>query len=206
MVELLVLVAIVASLVAVAAPFGRSMLMRSRALHCNQNLRQIGAACMLYAGDHHMNLPQTTHQRSKGGKSWSITLQPYAGGKLSFKCADDPVESRSYTYVINDFLTPNPSGAPFLNYSILAKVERPAATFMFAEASANYRNSDHFHFSPYHGGQIPPEVFEFQVATGGHDGKANYLFADGHVEIRSQREVRDLLRASNSVFVDPTLR
>ena len=206
LVELLVVLVILASMVAIAAPYGRGMLQRSKALHCNQNLRQIGAACMLYASEHNMRLPETTHQRSKGGKSWSLTLQPYSGDRLTFKCAQDPIKARSYTYLINDFLTPNPSGAPFLNYSILANIDRPGSTFLFAEAAPGYRNADHFHFSPYYGGRVPAEVFEYQVASGAHGDKANYLFADGHVQIRSQREVRALLRSAQSGFVDPTPR
>lgn len=202
--EVLVVIAILATLAGVLAPVGQKMLARGRALHCNQNLRQIGIATMSYASDNRMTLPLTSHQR--GGKSWKLTLQPYTTDTLVFKCAEDEDKERAYTYLINDFLTPNPAGAPDLNYSILAKIDRPEATMMFAEAASNNDNTDHFHFSDYRGGKIPPAVFEYQVAVEEHAGKANYLFADGHVEMLGWPEVQSRLAADGSTFVDPSAR
>ena len=205
LVELLVVIALIVALAGVLVPLGKGMLTRSRAANCSQNLRQIGLAAMMYASDNNMTLPVTTHQRTKGGKSWTLTLQPYASGTITFKCHQDANIARGYTYAINDFLTPNPSGAPELNFSILAKIDYPQATFMFAEAAPSYTNSDHFHFTDYSGGQVPPGVFEVQVAVKAHGEKANYLFADGHVETLSWAEVQARLSAGGSRFVDPAL-
>ncbi len=203
LVELLVVVAIITVMVAIIAPVGRGMIIRSRAINCSKNLRQIGMATMMYAGDNNMTLPVTTHQRSRGGKSWTLTLQPYASGTINFKCHEDPDIARVYSYVLNDFLTPNPSGAPDLNFSILAKINRPEATFMFAEAAASYTNSDHFHFSDYDGGKIPATVLKYQIAVEVHGGSANYLFADGHVESLSWPQVQARLDSEGSRFVNP---
>ena len=158
----------------------------------------------MYAADNQMTLPQTTHQRRKGGVSWTLTLQPYASGTITFKCADDENKSRPYTYVINDFLTPNPAGAPSLDFSRLSRIERPELTFLFAEAAPSYQNSDHFHFSDYHGHPIPPQVFASQVAVERHGGKSNFLFADGHVETLSWQETQAHLKATASRFADPS--
>lgn len=201
MVELLVVIGIIAALAAVVVPLGKGLVTRSGTINCIQNLRQIGMAAMMYAGDNNMALPSTSHQR--GGKSWTLTLQPYASGKLTFKCANDENKKRAYTYVINDFLTKNPAGADHLDYSILAKIDRPEATFMFAEAATSH-TSDHFHFTSYYGGKIPPKVFEYQVAVGVHGGKANYLFADGHVETLSRLETQANLLADGTRFADPS--
>lgn len=204
LVEVLVVIAIVVITFSIAVPVARSLVARSHAVYCAVNLRQIGLATMMYAGDNQMRLPVTSHQRSQSGKSWTLTLQPYASGTISFKCPKDPDSRRAYTYLINDFLTPNPAGAPDLDFSRLAMIDQPAATLLFAEASPDYRNTDHLHFSDYHGGKLPPEVFEHQVATEAHSGKANYLFADGHVETLSKREVLARLDAENSRFIDPS--
>ena len=204
LVELLVVIAITVVTLSISIPVARSFLARSHSVNCAVNLRQIGLATMMYAGDNQMRLPVTSHQRSQGGKSWTLTLQPYASGIISFKCPQDPDKKRVYTYLINDFLTPNPAGAPHLDYSRLALLDQPAATLLFGEASASYRNTDHFHFSDYHGGKLPPEVFEHQVATQVHSGKANYLFADGHIETLSKGEVGLRLAALNSRFIDPS--
>lgn len=204
LVELLVVITIIVGLTAVSVPISRSFIERGHERKCAANLRQIGVATMLYAADNQMTLPVTSHQRRKGGKSWTLTLQPYASGTITFKCPRDPVSERPYTYVINDFLTPNPAGAPELNYSILAKIDRPESTVMFAEASEIYQNSDHFHFAEFHGGAVPDSVFEAQVNTDAHSGRANYLFADGHIETLTRQAALDRLNAGGSTFIDPT--
>lgn len=208
LIELLITITIILVLAGVLVPLGRGMMSRSRTVNCAGNLRQIGLATMMYAGDNNMSLPVTTHQRTKGGTSWKLSLLPYISGgdttPLTFKCHEDSNLKRSFTYLLNDFLTPNPAGAPELNYSILANIDRPQATLMFAEASPSFSSSDHFHFSQYHGGAIPAEVFEHDVAVGEHDGKANYLFADGHVETLTRQETFKRLAGEGSRFVDPS--
>lgn len=204
MVELLVVISIITVLAGLLVPLGKSLLARSRAINCSQNLRQIGLATMSYATDNNWTLPVTTHQRSTGGQSWTLTLKPYTSVMLVFKCHEDANISRNYTYLINDFLTPNPAGAPDLNYSILTKIDRPQATILFAEAATSYSNSDHFHFTNYSGGTVPPAVFESQVAVNVHAGKANYLFVDGHVETLSWQQVQIRLGAKTSQLVDPS--
>jgi prepilin-type N-terminal cleavage/methylation domain-containing protein/prepilin-type processing-associated H-X9-DG protein len=205
LVELLIVIVIIVVLAGVLASVGRNMLVRSHAINCSKNLRQIGMASLMYASDNNMTLPQSTHQKSTGGKSWLISLQPYASGTITFKCPHEPDKKRTFTYVLNDFLTPKPAGAPpDLNYSILAKIERPEETLMFAEASVAYQNSDHFHFAEYYGQKIPPAAFAGQVGVRFHGDKSNYLFTDGHVEILSWIEVQRLLRKDGTRFLNPS--
>ncbi len=184
----------------------RQLVERGHALKCANNMREIGVAVMLYAADNQMSLPVTSHQRRQGGKSWTLTLQPYTAGTLSFKCPKDKAKSRHYTYLINDFLTPNPAGAPDLDYSRLVKIERPAETLMFGEASASYLNSDHFHFSGYRDGVMPPAAFESQVETAAHAAGSNYLFADGHVEPLRRAETLSRIAAPGSRFIQPSAK
>ena len=205
LVELTIIIALTSILAAIIAPLGRSMIIRSHAINCSQNLRQIGMASMLYAGDNHQTLPQSMHQKAAGGNSWRVTLQPYASGTVTFKCKEDPDRRRTFTYVLNDYLTPRPSGAPpDFNYSILAKIDAPQATLMFAEASTSFLNSDHFHFAEYYGQRMPPSAFESQVGVGFHGRRANYLFADGHVETLSWIEVQARLSKPGTRFLNPS--
>lgn len=205
LVEILVVITIILVLAGVITPVGKGMMARSRSINCSTNLRQIGTATMMYASENNMTLPQTSHER--GGKSWTLTLhailQPYSDEELTFKCTEDANRSRDRTYVLNDFLTKEPSGADHLNFSIMARISRPESTFMFAEAAAS-QTGDHFHFAPYYGGKIPPAVFESQVATAAHGEKANYLFADGHVETLTRKETQSRLAQGGSRFVDPS--
>lgn len=204
LVELLVVIAIVAVLAAMIFPVFEKVNAQGRTTKCSNYMRQLGTAALLYAGEHDMNLPVTVHQRRQGGKSWSITLQEYAGGKITFRCPCDENAKRAYTYVINDFLTPNPAGAPDLDLSSLIRIERPRETLLFGEASQKYANADHFHFTEYQGQRIPPEIFAEQVAVERHGGSANYLFADAHMETLSWEQAQVLLRSPGGRFVDPT--
>lgn len=203
LIELVATIATVAVLITIAAGTWISTIKRGHATQCLANLRTIGAATMAYAGDNDMTLPATSHQRRAGLASWSVALQPYASGKLSFRCPADEDANRAFSYVINDFLTPNPAGARDLDFSRLARLERPGATILFAEAVSEL-NSDHFHFATYRGRQTPIEAFAAQVAVDRHEGRANYLFADGHVEALSRAQVEDRLNEPRSRFVDPT--
>jgi prepilin-type N-terminal cleavage/methylation domain-containing protein/prepilin-type processing-associated H-X9-DG protein len=205
LIELLVVLAIIVTLATLTISVVGRITAQSRTTKCANFMRQLGSAAILYAGDHEMTLPFTVHQRRQGEKSWTITLQEYANGKATFRCPDDEDKKRPYTYVINDFLTPNPAGAPELDFSRLARLERPAATFLFAEASPAYAKSDHFHFTGYQGTPLPPGVFKDQIAVERHAGSANYVFADGHMETLSWEHVRKLLATPGVRLVDPTM-
>ena len=204
LVELLVVISIIAVLAALLFPTVSRAIGRGRSAKCVNHLSQIGAACIRFASENEMTLPVTSHQRRAGGKSWSLTLQPYAAGTLCFRCPCDEVPDRVYTYVMNDFLTPNPAGAPDLDFSKLPRLENQHETVLFAEASKDYVNTDHFHFSDYQGRLIPPAIFTQQVAPERHDGAANYLFADAHVESVSWPQVQKLLDKPLTRFIDPT--
>jgi prepilin-type N-terminal cleavage/methylation domain-containing protein/prepilin-type processing-associated H-X9-DG protein len=206
LIELLVVITIIAVLAGLAVAVMQRATMKGRTIKCFNNLRQLGIAALNYAGNNDMTLPATTHQRRSGIRSWSITLQEYAGGKLVFRCPEDEHKTRAYTYVMNDFLTPNPEGAPEIDFSKLTRLERQSETVLFAEASVDYNTSDHFHFSDYKGTTLPPEVFEAQVGVKRHAGAANYLFADGHVETLTWEQVRVRLAEAGSRFVDPTIQ
>lgn len=202
--ELLAVMALIAILAGFLVPVVTHSMIEGRATKCLSNLKQLGASAMLYLGDHDMTLPVTVHQRRAGGKSWTITLQEYAGGKLVFRCPDDKDKVRTYTYVLNDYLTPNPSGAPLLDFSKISRLETPSETILFTEATEKYKNSDHFHFAEYYGISIPAEVFSEQVAVQRHGGSANYVFADGHAERVSWEKLFDRMELPGSRLLDPT--
>ena len=102
-----VVMAVIVVLAAIAVPVATKIQARARGTQCLNQLRQIGLASRMYANDNEQTLPFTSHQRS----SWTKTLQPYASGTITFRCPTDEI-TRSFTYTINDYLTPNPAGAP----------------------------------------------------------------------------------------------
>lgn len=207
LVELLAVVAIVTTLAALVIGGTTSAVQKARAVKCASNMRQLGLSARLYANDNNQCLPVTSHQNydaaygNVGGKtSWTVTLQEYAGGKIVFRCPVDEI-TRNYTYVLNDFLSPS-SG---LNYWRLSRLEKPARTFLFAEAARTYANSDHFHFADYMGRTIPDSSFLQQIGARRHQQAANYVFADGHMEIVPWTEAQNRLRDRTEQFVEPLI-
>jgi prepilin-type N-terminal cleavage/methylation domain-containing protein/prepilin-type processing-associated H-X9-DG protein len=206
LIELLVVITIIAILTAIALPVIGGAQARARATQCLNQLRQIGTAARLYANDNEQTLPVTVHQNAQGKQSWTLSLQPYAAGRIMFRCPTDENKTRTYSYVLNDLLTPNPAGASTLDFSVLSRIERPSETFLFAEASKDYTNADHFHFANYAGRKIPATIVSEQIAVERHASQSHYVFADGHVEILSWKRVQERLRTTGDRLIDPTAK
>jgi prepilin-type N-terminal cleavage/methylation domain-containing protein/prepilin-type processing-associated H-X9-DG protein len=205
LIELLTVVAIIAVLAALALPAIRNAQAQSLSVKCASNMMQLGKATILYASDNQMCLPQSSHQ----GSSWTNALQPYASGKITFRCPADEVKTRAITYVINDFLTAAPCGAEYLsdqNLSRLVCVKRPSQTVFFMELARAAGTPDHLHLAQYQwDGEIPVSEFASLVGVERHPGKkSNYLFADAHMESISWSEAQVRMNQSGSCFIDAT--
>jgi len=205
LIELLVVVAIIAVLAALALPALRSAQAQSLAVKCASNMQQLGKATLLYAQENEMCLPDSSH----GIESWTNSLQPYAGGTLTFKCPADEVKTRTRTYVINDYLTPTPCGAEYLsalNQSRLVCVQKPSQTVFFMELSKTAGTPDHLHLADMgeNEGSISPATFASLVGVERHPGKkANYVFADAHMESIAWRDAQAMLNQPGVCFIKP---
>lgn len=204
LIELLVVVAIIAVLAAFALPAINKARAQSLAVKCSSNMMQIGKATLLYASDHELCLPDSSH----GIDSWTNSLQPYASGTITFKCPADEVKGRGRTFVINDYLTAAPCNAEYLsvlNQGRLVNVEKPSQTVFFMELSKGYGASsppDHLHLAQYYPGQIGASDFASQVGVERHPGKkANYLFADAHCESLAWSDVKVRMADAGTRFI-----
>lgn len=105
LVELLVSIAIVATLTAIALPTATTVWERSRRLACANNFRQCGVALYAYAGDYEDVLPRVNNNsgndadiyRLPGFTSMVTYMKPYVGSFTTWRCAavraapiDDP--------------------------------------------------------------------------------------------------------------------
>ena len=198
LIELLVVIAIIAILASLLLPVLSKARARARGTVCLSELKQLGVGCALYEGDNQDKLPETSHQAA----SWIGSLAAY-GLTNVYRCPDDTNRVRITTYAINDFLTPNPFGAPGLDFSRLTRLPAPSDTMHLAETPGNYIGSDHFHFADASSGGFTPNAFAGQVAVQRHSGGANYLFADAHVKKLSWLQAKALLGPPATRFVRP---
>jgi prepilin-type N-terminal cleavage/methylation domain-containing protein/prepilin-type processing-associated H-X9-DG protein len=207
LIELLVVVAVIAVLAALALPTLRGAYAQSLSTKCAGNMMQLGKATLLYASDNELCLPDGSH----GIDSWTNSLQPYASGMITFRCPADEVKGRTRTFVINDFLTAVPCGAEYLsdrNQSHLACIDMPSQTVFFFELSRVAGTPDHLHLADLimsnYGESVSPNDFASLVGVERHQGKkANYLFADAHVESISWIEVQQRINQPGSRFINP---
>jgi prepilin-type N-terminal cleavage/methylation domain-containing protein/prepilin-type processing-associated H-X9-DG protein len=109
LIELLVVIAIIAVLAALLFPVFAHARERARQTACANNLRQIGKAVELYAGDWEDTLPLfrgylhgwTSHSR------WKVLIDPYLKDRSVWKCPSNPMtDAPDYSYVVYPNVNP----------------------------------------------------------------------------------------------------
>lgn len=199
LIELLVVIAVIAILASLLLPAMAGARQRASTVACMSNIRQIGLACQMFVNDNEDSFPGSQHK----GQSWIATLAPYAHTNI-YRCPKDRHPSRLYSYVLNDFLLPPDVSGPLAkNYSKASAVPAPSDTLFMSETTEIYIGADHFHFADPFDGDYSPIGFPQQVAVRRHLDKANYLFADFHVETRPWLIVKKQLQAPGSKFIRP---
>jgi prepilin-type N-terminal cleavage/methylation domain-containing protein/prepilin-type processing-associated H-X9-DG protein len=92
LVELIVVVAIVATLAAIAFPVTSRVVQSSKAAGCVSNLREIGVALHLYLGEHNQVMPPLAAGRQSITQQVAVidnTLNAYAPDPRVFACPAD---------------------------------------------------------------------------------------------------------------------
>ncbi len=199
LVELLVVIAIIATLAAIATLGSQQMIANAANTKCMNNLRQIGTAMGTYVTEHSGQLPYSNDPLTVGFSHWTAPLPKLldvgegsvkfplrsdydkATAVHPFNCPTCKTKFRTYAANMNAMCFLGQGG----NYALRNMSSAPnlAALVLLADdtqADPAPKNNGK--------GVFDSSTFVSQIGAR-HNGKANMLFADFHVESRSRESL-----------------
>ncbi len=218
MVELLVAIAVVAVLSGLVLGGLQSALLRAKQASSASNLRQIGAAISLYAGENSGRLPQTSH--NGGSTSWIYSLAAYLENVDKVRiCPADPfgqkrLATKGTSYTLNSIVF-NPSydadGNVVTRFDRLPLIPKPSQTLLAGVVSDQKFGigADHTHSEEWRNWvsvlvDITPDRFRSGREVGDRTkGRSNYLYADGHVETMEAAKLKSLIESGVNPAMPP---
>ena len=171
------------------------------AAKCASRLRTLGAAIIAYTADNQGEFPRSWHSSGAHRQpNWAFAIAPYLGYEQDkiesnwneifnthFRCPshkeDDPYK---YSYGINVFFELDPNGDDYFgapaSWRKIFNITTPSQTILLAETNSG---ADHFMCHQWSGPGAAKNAIKHDI----HDGKSNFLFVDGHVQLLSIDQV-----------------
>ncbi|MES2464517.1 MAG: DUF1559 domain-containing protein [Armatimonadota bacterium] len=207
LIELLVVIAIISILAGILFPVFAQAREKARQSSCASNLRQIGMAGLMYAGDYDETLPVYTYDYKTywvGHKANSTSLMDMSKGLITpYIKSGDIQRCPSYTggenlggtgYGINSQLTFNKATFGVAVPATLAELSQPSDTIFFGEAGipdfpVRGMVGETIQIDPLWFGGSPTVHFR-------HQRFANFVYCDGHVKPIKQETFSAVLPAA----------
>jgi prepilin-type N-terminal cleavage/methylation domain-containing protein/prepilin-type processing-associated H-X9-DG protein len=193
LVELLVVIAVIGILIALLLPALQISRAAARAAACKSNLKQIGLAMQMYSNNHAGRAPLTAHAGRTA--SWVYSLGPYMENVDDMRiCPEDPkgpdrLANKSTSYVLNDYICLKNVPDAVLNLWKLKASSRTIIVFEGSDKRSLDFINEHVHAGEWftehsiHRKLSRDFVYkDIQLDRHQHTA-ANYLYADGHVEL-----------------------
>ncbi len=200
LIEMLVVVAIVATLAAILFPVFSRVRQNARRAVCASNLRQLGLAWLMYASDYDERACPS-YNASQADDAWDFHHLPSGAWTTGFLgvytrdgeihgCPDNPFRpsptKRPYngygynaTYIGGDFYG-QPNGAGDDPATMLSQIVFPADTAVFADSGISPQLANNFLRAP--GDTVFRGSYSAGLVHFRHGGRANVCYADGHVK------------------------
>jgi prepilin-type processing-associated H-X9-DG protein/prepilin-type N-terminal cleavage/methylation domain-containing protein len=185
LIELLVVIAIIAILAAILFPVFSKARARAQQTQCLSNLRQIGTATQLYMGDSDGRYPRWYMQDPVSGRpigGWYRAAQMYSNTKLLANCPSMRVKGAIISYWSNAYLNYwDVSPAPTESFIKLKTSTVYLQDGPPSEPATGYNEAQHNWYGPPTSWNGDPA--ECYNAERRHNGGANVLFCDWHVQL-----------------------
>lgn len=211
LVELLVVVAIIGILAALGIPLVKSMIEKGNSTKCVNNLRQIGVAIVQYTADNDGYLPYSYGVAGGGNDSFSGHSAPLPQllnvgvnsrafpttndynkptARHPFNCPSCKTASRTYT--ANE-------GAMGATFDIVRYPQRKLSALSDVSKLVLIADDTAGDPAPFNAGADYFNETDYLTKIGmRHNGKANILFADFHIEAISKTELTNRLEVNTT--------
>jgi prepilin-type N-terminal cleavage/methylation domain-containing protein/prepilin-type processing-associated H-X9-DG protein len=204
LVELLVVIGIIGILIALLMPAIQAAREASRRNTCQSNLHQLGLAiqnhCQVYHGQFPSPWIPGVSKRSEGVARIRVCPDdPQAEKRLAMTTASGDPKGAGSSYVINEYLTKSIPGA-IRNMNQIGSTSKTLVLFEGADSLDPDTGTDTCHpsvwFTQTNIDQhkvLDQMLMEVQINR--HGGSANYLYADGHVDLIGEGKIAEWINA-----------